>query len=82
MDEQTNFLDLAMPGPRRGERVLPAGARIDRCKSCDAQIVWTRTEDGRAMPLSLATAQTRDGVCYVLPHFADCPEAKEWSRKR
>jgi hypothetical protein len=79
---QANFLDAAEVGPRRGERPLPEGARIDRCKSCQAETVWIRTEDGRAMPLSVATAQQRDGITYLLPHFADCPEAKEWSKAK
>lgn len=79
--EQDSFADLAPPGPRRGEYVCPLNARIDRCKSCKADIVWTRTEDGKAVPLSLATAQTRDGITYLLSHFSDCEHAKEWSKK-
>jgi hypothetical protein len=82
MSEQQNFLDLAAPGPRRGERPMPSGARIARCASCDAEIVWARTEGERAIPLSLATVQTRDGVQYLLPHFVDCEHAKEWSSKK
>jgi hypothetical protein len=74
-------LPLDVPGPRRGEYPLPPGARIEKCKSCGAEIVWARTDAGRAIPLSLKTVQTRDGVAYLLSHFADCPEAKGWKRR-
>lgn len=79
--KQHSFADLAAPGPRRGELPIPAGGKLDHCKSCKAAIVWTHTEAGRATPLSLATAQTRDGTTYLLPHWTDCPDAKQWSRK-
>jgi hypothetical protein len=79
--QQESFADLAAPGPRRGEMPMPEGARIDTCKSCNAQIVWAHTEGEKAIPLSLATSQQRDGVTYLLPHFVDCPHAREWSRK-
>jgi hypothetical protein len=78
--EQTSFADLAS-GPRRGEYPLPTDGHIERCRSCDAQIVWTHTPAGRAIPLSLATVQTRDGETYCLSHFTDCPHGRAWSRK-
>lgn len=81
-DPQTNFLDKVESQPRKGEYELPADARIDACKSCQAQIVWTYRPNGRAMPLSLATVQTRGGKKYCLTHFSDCPESKEWSTKK
>ena len=80
--KQESFADLAAPGPRRGERPLPEGARIDKCKSCNADIVWAHTEGEKAIPLSVATSQLRDGVTHLLPHFIDCPQGKEWSRRR
>jgi hypothetical protein len=75
-------LGLEGDGPRRGEYAMPHAAELEHCKSCGAQIVWARTQNDRMIPLSLATVQTRDGVQWLLPHFADCPHAKEWSRKR
>jgi hypothetical protein len=80
--EQTSFADLAPAGPRRGEYVIPDGGRVARCSSCNAQIVWTTTDDDRPIPLSLATVQARDDVRYALSHFVDCPHAKDWSRKK
>ena len=41
--QQASFADLAPPGPRRGEYLVPDGAAPARCASCDAQIVWTHT---------------------------------------
>lgn len=77
---QHSFLDQAAPPERKGEYALPPG-QVEACRSCGAQIVWTRTANDRSLPLSLATAQRRDGVTYCLPHFVDCPEAKDWSKR-
>ena len=78
---QHSFLDEAAPAGRTGEYALPIGGTIEACRSCGAQIVWTETAKGKAIPLSLATVERRDGVAYCLSHFVDCPEAKDWSRK-
>ena len=43
---------------------------ITTCRSCGAQIYWTKTKSGKAMPISVATNET---------HFADCPQSKKWS---
>lgn len=81
-EEQTDFLTGVQAAPRRGEYVIPDDARIEKCRSCQAQIVWIRTDKGRGMPLSLSTVQTRDGIRYALSHFRDCPDAKDWRRNR
>jgi hypothetical protein len=78
---EQSALPLAWPGPRKGEYPLPPGARIEKCKSCGAEIVWAQTEAGRPIPLSLATVQTRDGRQWLLSHFADCPESRGWRRR-
>ena len=70
-----------MFGARKGEYEVPANAYIARCASCGMGMVWLKTEKGKAMPLSVATIEKRDGVSYALAHFADCPQAKEWSKK-
>lgn len=70
------------PAPRRGEHPLPEHGDVRTCASCGASIVWTTTAAGKRMPLSLATVATRGGVTYALSHFADCPEGKDWSKKR
>lgn len=68
-------------GARPNEYKLPPAAYTSRCGSCGAAMAWVKTKNGKAMPLSLATVEEREGVKYCLPHFADCPQAKEWSKK-
>lgn len=69
-------------GGRVGEYAIPPHAQIGTCHSCQAEVAWIRTQHDQWMPLSLATAETRDGMRYALPHFADCPEAQQWSKRR
>lgn len=46
-------------------------AESGRCRSCDALIVWTRTPNGKRMPVD------PDGAS----HFATCPQAGQWRRR-
>lgn len=75
------FEEPAASGPRKGEYAVPTAARRGQCRSCGAPIVWVITVRERAIPLSVATIQTREGQKWALPHFVDCPEAKEWKRQ-
>ncbi len=50
---------------------VPAGATVAKCRGCDADIVWLRTEAGKLMPID------GDGT----PHFATCPKAAQFRRK-
>jgi len=68
--------------PRPGEYPIPAGMLVEQCRSCAADIVWTRTARGRALPLSLATSRDVGSQRYATNHFADCPDGKGWSKKR
>lgn len=74
---QTSFLDE--PPARTGEQLVPDGARVEQCASCGAAIIWCRTKKGRSMPLSAATIVWRGTQRFALSHFADCPDAQEWS---
>jgi hypothetical protein len=69
-------------GARQSEYEVPANANRVACASCGAAMIWIRTAHGRAMPLSVATIETRDGQQFALPHFADCPSADEWRSTR
>lgn len=69
-------------GARPHEYVLPDSVYHARCGSCGAGMAFVKTPNGKAMPLSLATAEIRDGVTYCLPHWIDCPQSREWSGKR
>jgi len=77
--EQTYERDLF--GARPHEYMLPDSAYLTTCASCGAPMAFVRTPAGKAMPLSLATVETRDGVRYAISHFADCPNSREWSKK-
>ena len=74
-------MERDMFGARKGEYQLPHDAIPVTCQSCGAGMVWISTAKGKAMPLSVATIEERDGAKYALSHFSDCPEAKEWSKK-
>ena len=45
---------------------------VTNCRSCGAEIRFERTEKGRLMPVSVRTGES---------HFADCPDARQWSKK-
>ena len=51
----------------------PNGERITACRSCGAEIYWGVTAAGRRVPISVATGTT---------HFADCPDAKRWTKRK
>jgi hypothetical protein len=67
-----------------------------RCRSCGAEILWTVTENGKAMPLDaklwvmymvptgeLDTAKPHCRAVQVrTPHWANCPQAASWRGKR
>lgn len=69
-------------GARLNEYEVPHGAYQTNCQSCGAAMVWVQTPKGASMPLSVATIETRDGIRYAMPHFVDCPDAKNWSKQR
>ena len=67
--------------PRRGEHEIISGSKVESCRSCGASIIWIRTRRGKALPLSVATIERRDGRAFALAHFADCPDSKDWSKR-
>lgn len=67
--------------PAAGEYPLPAGAEPARCRSCNEPIVWTNTEAGKAIPLTVRTRRLIGNVPYAKTHFSDCPHSRQW-RKR
>lgn len=70
------------PNARLGEYAVPTNASPVLCKSCQQQIIWTRTRTGANMPLSLATIrQGADGQRYALSHFSDCAQAAQHRRR-
>jgi hypothetical protein len=51
---------------------IPSSANPTECRGCRALIYWIKTAAGKAMPVN------PDGVS----HFATCPDAKEFRRKK
>lgn len=78
--EEIAVARLALPQLAPGEYLLPANARVERCRSCGAGVVWTKTETGKAIPLSLALVEERGGQRVTKTHFVDCPESRQWRR--
>lgn len=69
----------------------------DRCKSCNAPIVWAKTAEGKPMPLDPIPKTggniiVVDGVAKVVPvqnvgeafvsHFATCPDSNKHRKKK
>ena len=56
----------------RLKQILVIVGRPSRCKGCDAAIYWVTTRRDSLLPY------TAEG----LPHFADCPKANEFRKKK
>lgn len=58
--------------------------RIKRCSSCNAKVIWFKTEAGRWMPVDADTVEPEDEEFEPprhISHFATCPNA-DHHRKR
>jgi hypothetical protein len=80
--EQVNFLDLAVDVQRTHEYPIPPHSKINLCKSCNAQIVWTQTPAGANVPLALSTIRHQGGTDYAQSHYLDCPHASAWGKRK
>jgi hypothetical protein len=60
------------PG-REWKYAIPPSAPQKPCRSCNAPIVFVKTEAGRSMPVNPDTG---------LSHFTTCPNANDWSGGR
>lgn len=76
MSEQQTFLEAPAPGWYE----VPAGAAVERCRSCGTSIVWGSTAAGKAVPLNTDLITTIAGKRYGLTHFATCPHGRSWRR--
>lgn len=50
---------------------------VTKCRSCGASIWWGITQAGKNCPFDVV-----DGNLTLTPHFATCPDARKWSKKR
>ncbi len=59
---------------------------MPRCKSCDAEIRFIRTEKGRAMPVDIKpiTVITSLGktIKAFTPHWGDCPGGEHFKKQK
>lgn len=56
-----------------------------KCKSCGKEIVFLRTSTGKAIPVNKETTDAADEYYDKerhISHFADCPAAKDFRRKK
>ena len=53
-----------------------AAARIKRCSTCDAPIIWFDTPGGNRAPFDVV-----DGQKTAINHFTTCPHAKQHRKK-
>jgi hypothetical protein len=58
-----------------GYRFINAGT----CRGCSAPMEWWKTPHGYSAPFVVRLV---DGVEKVLPHWADCPEAKKFRKAK
>lgn len=62
------------PAKKRGPTFdYPPSAPRVSCRSCGADVVWIVTTSGAKMPLDPGTKES---------HFATCPHAGAWRKKR
>jgi hypothetical protein len=66
--------------PAAGEYEIAPGAKMERCRSCGAGIVWGTTKTGSAIPIDVAQQRIIAGKAYGRTHFATCPHGREWRR--
>lgn len=58
-----------------------------RCSSCDAEIVWFKTRNGKRMPVDERSTQPTDredqlDLSRHVSHFSTCPHADQHRRPR
>ena len=51
---------------------IPAGTHRASCSGCGADIYWVKTKKGKNMPVDPSGE----------PHWATCPDAKRFSKKK
>lgn len=60
-------------------------SRIARCRACNAKIIWFKTDAGKNMPVDADTVEPDDEALDLsrhTSHFATCPKADQFRRKR
>jgi len=58
--------------------------KVSKCRSCQAYIVWMKTEAGKNIPVDADSVEEGDELFVPgehVSHFSTCPDADRW-RKR
>jgi hypothetical protein len=59
--------------------------RIRRCRSCNARIIWLKTQAGKNMPVDADTVdhdETEFDPAKHVSHFSSCPNANQHRKAR
>jgi hypothetical protein len=59
--------------------------KIEKCRSCSAEIVWLTTKKGKTIPVDRATVKDGDHdfeYARHISHFATCPDAVRWRKPK
>lgn len=61
--------------------------RIEKCRSCGAEVVWLDTRDPATSRMIVdAETAAEDDILFDRtrhrPHWATCPDAARWRKKR
>ncbi len=60
--------------------------RIVRCSTCNARIIWLKTQKGANMPVDADSVEPEDQIFDAagghISHFATCPDAFKHRKKR
>jgi len=55
---------------------------MSKCKGCNADIIWIKTENNKIMPCNSekTTVVTESGKTIIghIPHWATCPKSKQF----
>lgn len=59
--------------------------KLESCRGCGADIVWLKTAEGKSMPVNAETVEAGDQQFEHgrhISHFATCPEAGMFRKKK
>jgi hypothetical protein len=58
---------------------------VARCRSCQATIMWMKTDRGKKMPVDFTPAaqgHERWNPKTMVSHFDTCPNADDWRKNK
>lgn len=59
---------------------------VSNCKACGAPIVWMKTRNNKNIPVDRHTVRDLEAEVFdpatMIAHFASCPKAADFRKKR